>query len=280
MTVKIKGYNTGVLLHQSSFLAVAFKVREENNSESIFYLQAAVLKDFLMLLQNRLILISKNIFFNKSNFNESVSNENQLLLTQVPAMYQEDIQSPNTDKRVITLSANFLDNCVNILFALKNGELYHFKIQDTQISFIILALGQAIKNSSASDVTSYLTTGLGFIPLYDVIFKPDGNLNYSQFEIDTWKLDIFCNYTLLVYRTNQEGKFSFGGVIKTNAALDSEELNSIAMEFASSSKKLKDHYPLIEGYHAEHLILNKKTIPSIKEALQPLAEFHKRLKNC
>ncbi|HDK6717890.1 TPA: hypothetical protein M2P09_004287 [Klebsiella quasipneumoniae] len=279
MTVKIKGYNTGVLLHQNKFLAVAFKVREENDSESIFYMQANVLKDFLMLLQNRIILISKNVFFDASQFNASVSNENQSLLTEVPVMSQEDIQTPNTDKRIVALSANFLDNDVKILFTLKNGNFYHFNIHDTQIHFIILALGQAIKNSGINDVTSYLTTGLDFIPLYDVIFKPDGNLNYSQFEIDAWKLDIFSNYVLLVYRSNQDEKYSFGGVVKTNANLDSEELNSIAMAFASSSPKLKEHYPLIENYHAEYLILNKKTMPSTKEALQPLAEFHKRLKN-
>lgn len=279
MTVKIKGYNTGVLLHQDKFLAVAFKVREENNAESIFYMQANILKDFLMLLQNRLVLISKNVFFEASQFNASVGNENQALLTEVPVMSQEDIQTPNTDRKIVALSANFFDNNMNILFTLKNGDFYHFNIGDNQIHFIILALGQAIKNSGTNDVTSYLTTGLDFIPLYDVIFKPDGNLNYSQFEIDTWKLDIFSNYILLVYRTNQDEKFCYGGVIKTNATLDSEELTSIAMAFASSSPKLKDHFSLIENYHAEYLSLNKKTMPSIKEALQPLAEFHKRLKN-
>lgn len=279
MTVKFKGYNTGVLLHQNKFLALAFKVREENDSESIFYMQANVLKDFLMLLQNRLVLFCKNVFFEASQFNASVGNENQALLTEVPVMSQEDIQTPNTDRRIVSLSANFLDNNTNILFTLKNGDFYHFNIGDNQIHFIILALGQALKNSGTNEVTSYLTTGLDFIPLYDVIFKPDGNLNYSQFEIDTWKLDIFSNYILLVYRTNQDEKFCYGGVIKTNASLGSEELNGIAMAFASSSPKLKDHYPLIENYHAEYLILNKKTMPSTKEALQPLAEFHKRLKN-
>lgn len=279
MTVKIKGYNTGVLLHQDKFLAVAFKVREENNAESIFYMQANILKDFLMLLQNRLVLISKNVFFEASQFNASVGNENQALLTEVPVMSQEDIQTPNTDRKIVALSANFFDNNMNILFTLKNGDFYHFNIGDNQIHFIILALGQAFKNAGTNDVTSYLTTGLDFIPLYDVIFKSDGNLNYSQFEIDTWKLDIFSNYILLVYRTNQDEKFCYGGVIKTNATLDSEELTSIAMAFASSSPKLKDHFSLIENYHAEYLNLNKKTMPSIKEALQPLAEFHKRLKN-
>lgn len=279
MTVKIKGFNIGVLLHQDKFLAIAFKVREENDSESIFYMQAAVLKDFLMLLQNRLVSISKNLFFDASDYNKSVGDESQSLLNEVPVMSMEDIQNPNTDKRVVTLSASFIDNGVKILFALKNGDFFHFNIRDTQMSFIILALGQAIKNSGMTDISSYLTTGLDFIPLYAVIFKSDGNLSYSQFEIDTWKLDIFSNYILLVYRTNETEKFCCGGVVKTNANLNSEELNSIAMAFASSSPKIKEHYPLIENYHAEYLILNKKNMPSTKEALQPLAEFHKRLQN-
>lgn len=54
MTISIKGVNTGVIRKSNNFIALALKIKEPRNKESLFFMSVMELRDLLIALESRL----------------------------------------------------------------------------------------------------------------------------------------------------------------------------------------------------------------------------------
>ncbi|BHI70529.1 hypothetical protein JNE17039_40790 [Escherichia coli] len=54
MAISIKGVNTGVIRKSNNFIALALKIKEPRNKESLFFLSVMELRDLLIALESRL----------------------------------------------------------------------------------------------------------------------------------------------------------------------------------------------------------------------------------
>lgn len=54
MAISIKGINTGVIRKANEFIALALKIKEPRNKESLFFLSALELRDLLIAVESRL----------------------------------------------------------------------------------------------------------------------------------------------------------------------------------------------------------------------------------
>ena len=57
MVISIKGINTGVIRQNNEFIALALKIKEPRNKTSLFFLSPLGLRDLLIALESRLIII-------------------------------------------------------------------------------------------------------------------------------------------------------------------------------------------------------------------------------
>ncbi|EIS9377858.1 TPA: YjeJ family protein, partial [Escherichia coli] len=48
MAISIKGVNTGVIRKSNNFIALALKIKEPRNKESLFFMSAMELRDLLI----------------------------------------------------------------------------------------------------------------------------------------------------------------------------------------------------------------------------------------
>ena len=56
MAISIKGINTGVIRQKNEFVALALKIKEPRNKESLFFLSPLGLRDLLIALESRLYM--------------------------------------------------------------------------------------------------------------------------------------------------------------------------------------------------------------------------------
>lgn len=56
MAISIKGINTGVIRQKNEFVALALKIKEQRNKESLFFLSPLGLRDLLIALESRLYM--------------------------------------------------------------------------------------------------------------------------------------------------------------------------------------------------------------------------------
>ena len=54
MAISIKGVNTGVIRKSNNFIALALKIKEPRNKESLFFMSVMELRDLLIALESRL----------------------------------------------------------------------------------------------------------------------------------------------------------------------------------------------------------------------------------
>ncbi|WP_058912474.1 YjeJ family protein [Entomohabitans teleogrylli] len=279
MSLKIKGLNTGILLHEEKFLALALKIRNDNEQTEIFYMQVSVLKDFLMLLQNRLISLVRRAQLDMESLRILAEKANQELAGNIPQIEMNDVQNPDPGRLITSLSASFRDDYFNLLFCLQNEQISHLQIQDVQIEFLIMAISQAMNNAGSQEIAQQITVALDFLPLYDSLFAPDNSMDYSQYQHEGWKMELFNNYILIMYRTETQNgsELLCGSVIKTNVIAGSKEAENIARLFASLSQKLSPYYSQITHIYTQPLEVEKNITPTLEQALRPLAAFRKSL---
>lgn len=54
MAISIKGVNTGVIRKSNNFIALALKIKEPRNKESLFFMSVMELRDLLIALESRM----------------------------------------------------------------------------------------------------------------------------------------------------------------------------------------------------------------------------------
>lgn len=275
----LKGLNTGTLLHEGNFLALALKIKTRDDKTELFYLQLDTLKDLMMIVQNRLVLLEQKVRIHPELIKDQVASANEDLRNNIIQVDISELQNPEPACRVMTLSASVEEHQFKILFVRQDESVHQIKVSDSQTEFFAVAIAQVLKNSGIDNLAQQLSLGLNYVPVYDALFQPNGSIDYSLIECESWKLDLFNQYMLIVYSIGNdiEKEHRFGAVIKTHAEANELELEHIARHFALMSKRITPSYSLICEIKARPLAFHKEMIPSPAEALQPLAEFHKSL---
>lgn len=276
----LKGLNTGILTHEEGFLALALKVTISNDQTHLFYFQAEALRDLMMILQNRLLSLQNNTTLDQQELVALIEKANQELVNHLPVIEQKDVEQPDPGCIVTTLSASLEEQGFKLLFILKNETVHHIKVSDTQLQFMMMGIAKALDLIKNVDLIGLLTANINYAPVYDAEFKQNGAIDYSLIEIEQWKLELFNQFMLIIYGVeNKDGlELKLGAVIKTHAAINEQEIDIIARNLASKSKRLMQYTSQLALIKAKPLEFNKVGAPSPQEALQPLADFHKALR--
>lgn len=281
MTNSIHGLNSGLLLNEAGFVALALKVKTSNGQTSLFYIQGEALRDLMMVLQNRLLFVQNNVANGHQEVAEHIEAANHELIKNLPALELKDVEQPDAGFLVNSLAVSFAEDGFKLAIFLKNESLLHIKVSDAQLQFIMVAIARALDNVKNVDLINIFTSGINYAPVYDALFKQDGSIDYSLIEAEQWKLDLFNEYVLIVYGIeNKEGfKLKFGAVVKCHKSVNEQEIDIIARNFASKSKKIMPYLNQLAEIKTRVMPFEKVGIPSVNEALQPLADFHKALCN-
>lgn len=272
----LKGLNTGILMHEQGFMALALKAKTSNDQTHLFYLQGEGLRDMMLLLQNRLASQQARI----KDMAAAIEQASQELVKNIPLIEQHEVEQPDAGYLVSSLSAGFDEEGIKLVLILKNETLHHIKIADTQIQFMMLGIARALENAKNDNLIPLLTEGNNYAPIYDAEFNQNGSIDYSIIQNDPWKLELFSQYFLIIYGIESKAglELKLGGVIKTHAVINEKEMDVIARHFASRSKRLMPYANQLALIKTTTLALDKDVLPSPQEALQPLAEFHKALR--
>jgi hypothetical protein len=276
----LNGLNTGILINDEGFLALALKIKTSNGQTNLFYLQGEVLRDLMMVLQNRAVSLHMKAESSQQDITARVESATQELVNNIPVIEARDLEQPDPGCILTSLSVSFDEDDFKLLLIQKNEALHHIKVSDAQIQFVMVAIARALDNFKSVNLLTQLTSGINYAPVYDAEFNPNGTMDYSILQNEHWKLDLFNQFTLIIYGIeNKDGlELKFGAVIKTHAATNEQELDVIARNLASRSKRLMPYTHQLALIKFTAMPFDKDGMPSPKEALQPLAEFHKALR--
>lgn len=276
----LNGLNTGILMNEQGFVAIAFKVKTSNGQTNLFYMQGEALRSLMMILQNRLVSMHVKIASGQKDKAALIESATQELVNNLPALELKDVEQPDPGCLVSSLSVSLEEDDFKLLLIQKNESLHHIKVADAQIQFMMVAIAKALDNLKNPELVNLLTSGINYAPIYDAEFNQNGSIDYSMVESEHWQLDLFNKYFLIVYGIeNQDGfNFKLGAIVKTHAVVNEQELDIIARNLAKRSKRLTPYAQQISLIKTATLDFDKDSLPTPKDALQPLAEFHKSLR--
>lgn len=79
------GFNTAGITFEERFLALLLKIKKENGPCQIYYLQAPVLADLLLILQSRMALILQRFQDQGEAYKDELIAYNETLVANIPA---------------------------------------------------------------------------------------------------------------------------------------------------------------------------------------------------
>lgn len=242
MAINIKGVNTGVIRQGNVFVALALKIKEQRNKESLFFLPALVLKDLLIALESRLDNLQRLSVNERQQHEKARDKVSKKMLENIPEIQEEELRNADAGARVDVL--DLLENgSTDLTFTLKlnNGNVIELVINECQIDLFVKAIIHAINNAGMRELALRISSLLDFLPLYDTDSHEEGNLEYDFYEQAQWKHQLFNHYLAVIYRfADKEGKTCFSGsIVKTREKSDSKEAQAISRRLIDFSPRLK-----------------------------------------
>lgn len=246
MAITIKGINTGVIRKANEFIALALKIKEPRNKESLFFLTALELRDLLIALESRLHQKQQSGAEERQQYEKMRDKISKKMLENIPSILEDELKNADINRRVNELS--FTDNqSENLIFSLTlhDGNVYELIINELQIEVLVRAIIRAIDNAGMRELVQRITSLLDFLPLYDADCQDNGNLEFDSYTQPEWKHNLFTHYLAMVYRfTDTSGKEHFSGtIVKTRTPSNSNETEAISrrlLDFSPRLKKLAD----------------------------------------
>ena len=207
MAISIKGVNTGVIRKSNNFIALALKIKEPRNKESLFFMSVMELRDLLIALESRL-------------------HQKHKLDAAARLQYEQARDQGENLTFVLTLH---------------DGNKCELVVNELQIEMLARAIIHAINNAEMRELALRITSLLDFLPLYDVDCQENGNLEYDTYSQPEWKHNLFDHYLAVLYRFKDEsGKEQFSGaVVKTREATPGKEIEAITRRMLDFSQRLK-----------------------------------------
>ncbi len=225
MAISIKGINTGVIRQKNEFIALALKIKEPRNKESLFFLSPLGLRDLLIALESRLSAKHQLSEDERAQYEKECEKAGKKMYENIPLIQENELKNADINRRINSLML-VDDKGENLTFSLTlhDGQTCELLINELQIRVLAHAVIHAINNAGMQELALRITSLLDFLPLYDVDCQQNDNLEYDSYTQPEWKHNLFNHYLAIIYRyTDDKGKAQFcGSVVKTRAASGSK----------------------------------------------------------
>ncbi|HHQ6229317.1 TPA: YjeJ family protein [Klebsiella variicola subsp. variicola] len=272
------GFNTAGITFEERFLALLLKVKKENGFCEIYYLQAPVLADLLLILQSRMAVVFQRLENQGEAYKDELITYNEALVAHIPQVETAEIQQPSPERRIMSITLKPGETQSTLILVFQDEQISTLCIDDLQIEALIIGIQQALKTVGDLELVKYLSSNMDFLMCYTVDLTTQPNIDYQQYPQEEWKLNLFSHYLGVLYccETEEGKKIVSGAVVKTSVPHLSELENNIMMQLIEKSPKLK-------AMHAElaPCQIFSTIIPSqpgrmlcLEECLRPLHAFY------
>ncbi|EOX6850562.1 TPA: hypothetical protein NPP66_004985 [Klebsiella quasipneumoniae subsp. similipneumoniae] len=272
------GFNTAGITFEDRFLALLLKIKQQNGPCQQYYLQAPILLDFLLILQNRLLVTYKRLHEQGETFKEELIAYNESLIANIPAVEMAEIQQPNPERRIMSISLKPGETESTLILVLQNEQICTLCIEDRQVEALLAGIQQALKTVNDQAVIQYLSSNMDFLMCYTVDLTTQPNIDYQQHPQEEWKLNLFSHYLGALYccETEEGKKIVSGAVVKTSVPHLSELENNVVMQLIEKSPKLKAMHAELAPCQIFSTIIPSQPgrMLSLEECLRPLHAFY------
>ncbi len=214
------GFNTAGITFEDRFLALLLKIKQQNGPCQQYYLQAPILLDLLLILQNRLLVTYKRLHEQGETYKEELIAYNESLIANIPAVEMAEIQQPNPERRIMSITLKPGETESTLILVLQNEQICTLCIEDRQVEALLAGVQQALKTINDQEVLKYLSSNMDFLMCYTVDLTTQPNIDYQQHTQEDWKLNLFSHYLGVLYccETDEGKKIVSGAVVKNQRA--------------------------------------------------------------
>ncbi|HBY8907273.1 TPA: hypothetical protein MI931_10605 [Klebsiella pneumoniae] len=272
------GFNTAGITFEDRFLALLLKIKQQNGPCQQYYLQAPILLDLLLILQNRLLVTYKRLHEQGETYKEELIAYNESLIANIPAVEMAEIQQPNPERRIMSITLKPGETESTLILVLQNEQICTLCIEDRQVEALLAGVQQALKTINDQEVLKYLSSNMDFLMCYTVDLTTQPNIDYQQHTQEDWKLNLFSHYLGVLYccETDEGKKIVSGAVVKTSAPHLSELENNVVTRIIEKSPKLKAMHAELAPCQIFSTIIpfQPGRMLSLEECLRPLHAFY------
>ncbi|HDU2676336.1 TPA: hypothetical protein RFC17_000422 [Klebsiella pneumoniae] len=272
------GFNTAGITFEDRFLALLLKIKQQNGPCQQCYLQAPILLDLLLILQNRLLVTYKRLHEQGETYKEELIAYNESLIANIPAVEMAEIQQPNPERRIMSITLKPGETESTLILVLQNEQICTLCIEDRQVEALLAGVQQALKTINDQEVLKYLSSNMDFLMCYTVDLTTQPNIDYQQHTQEDWKLNLFSHYLGVLYccETDEGKKIVSGAVVKTSAPHLSELENNVVTRIIEKSPKLKAMHAELAPCQIFSTIIPSQPgrMLSLEECLRPLHAFY------
>ncbi|MGP6622209.1 YjeJ family protein [Klebsiella pneumoniae] len=272
------GFNTAGITFEDRFLALLLKIKQQNGPCQQYYLQAPILLDLLLILQNRLLVTYKRLHEQGETYKEELIAYNESLIANIPAVEMAEIQQPNPERRIMSITLKPGETESTLILVLQNEQICTLCIEDRQVEALLAGVQQALKTINDQEVLKYLSSNMDFLMCYTVDLTTQPNIDYQQHTQEDWKLNLFSHYLGVLYccETDEGKKIVYGAVVKTSAPHLSELENNVVTRIIEKSPKLKAMHAELAPCQIFSTIIPSQPgrMLSLEECLRPLHAFY------
>ncbi|EMG2023251.1 hypothetical protein LT23_02493 [Klebsiella pneumoniae] len=272
------GFNTAGITFEERFLALLLKVKTGKGSDQLYYLQAPVLADLLLILQSRMVVILQRYEAEGEAYKDELITYNETLVANIPTVEMAEVQQPSPQRRIMSITLKAGETQSTLILMLQGGEINTLHIDDMQVEALIIGIQQALKTVGDQEVIQYLTSNMDFLICYAVDLTTQPNIDYQQHPQEDWKLNLFSHYLGVLYccETDEGKKIVSGAVVKTSAPHLSELENNVVTRLIEKSPKLKAMHAELAPCQIFSTIIPSQPgrMLSLEECLRPLHAFY------
>ena len=272
------GFNTAGITFEDRFLALLLKIKQQNGPCQQYYLQAPILLDLLLILQNRLLVTYKRLHEQGETYKEELIAYNESLIANIPAVEMAEIQQPNPERRIMSITLKPGETESTLILVLQNEQICTLCIEDRQVEALLAGIQQALKTVNDQAVIQYLSSNMDFLMCYTVDLTTQPNIDYQQHPQEDWKLNLFSHYLGVLYccETEEGKKIVSGAVVKTSVPHLSELENNVVMQLIEKSPKLKAMHAELAPCQIFSTVIPSQpgSMLSLEECLRPLHAFY------
>lgn len=158
MAISIKGVNTGVIRKANEFIALALKIKEPRNKESLFFLPVLELRDLLIAVESRLYQKQQLNAAERQHYEKTRDNISKKMQENIPAIVEDELRHADIHRRVtaVALTDGNGDN-ITLTFTLHDGNTCILRVNELQIEVLVYAIIRAIENAGMRELALRLS---------------------------------------------------------------------------------------------------------------------------
>ncbi|MUM51084.1 hypothetical protein GJ686_21655 [Klebsiella variicola] len=272
------GFNTAGITFEERFLALLLKVKKENGFCEIYYLQAPVLADLLLILQSRMAVVFQRLENQGEAYKDELITYNEALVAHIPQVETAEIQQPSPERRIMSITLKPGETQSTLILVFQDEQISTLCIDDLQIEALIIGIQQALKTVGDLELVKYLSSNMDFLMCYTVDLTTQPNIDYQHYPQEDWKLNLFSHYLGVLYccETDEGKKIVSGAVVKTSVPHLSELENNVVTRLIEKSPKLKAMHAELAPCQIFSTIIPSQPgrMLSLEECLRPLHAFY------